>query len=329
MSAGEGMLVRCVQLHSGIDPAGNLESVLTGIAEARADGVDLLVFPETTASRSDEPGTRLVAERLDEGFVAAVVAATATDRSDGPSGAPDPVGADRGGPATGPTVVVGTVESNPDGPPFNTLVAAQDGQVVAVYRKVHLYDAFSFIESATISPGDGILETFQVKGFCIGMVNCYDLRFPEISRLLADRGVDVLLAPASWVAGPLKEEHWTTLCRARALENTCYLAAAGQAGGNRIGRSLVVAPDGVVHAMAGPEVTTLTHRLSRAALDRARQEMPVLAQRRFRVDPELITRTAPAQGTPGPAPVPLPRTAHTPNPVARPAEVVDHTSRRG
>ncbi|MEU0987866.1 nitrilase-related carbon-nitrogen hydrolase [Streptomyces sp. NPDC005953] len=327
MSAGKGVLVRCVQLHSGLDPAGNLDSVLTGIAGARADGVDLLVFPETTASRSDEPGTRLVAERLDEGFVAAVVAATATGRLDGPGGAPDHAEADHDGAAGGPTVVVGTVETNPDGPPFNTLVAARDGQVVAVYRKVHLYDAFSFVESATISPGDGVLETFQVKGFCIGMVNCYDLRFPEISRLLADRGVDVLLAPASWVVGPLKEEHWTTLCRARALENTCYLAAAGQAGGNRIGRSLVVAPDGVIRAMAGPEVTTLTHFLSRAALDRARREMPVLAQRRFRVDPELIARTASAHGVHGP--VPLPRTTHTPNPVARLAEAADHTSRRG
>ncbi|MEV3871766.1 carbon-nitrogen hydrolase family protein [Streptomyces sp. NPDC049906] len=277
------LLVRCVQTHSVPEPEHNLPEVLDRIAEARADGVDLLAFPETTSSRLDAPGAEPVAQRLDEGFVAAVAAATAT-----------------GAGGSGPTVVVGTVEAHPDGPPFNTLVALRGGAVVARYRKVHLYDAFSFTESRTISPGDGRLETFRVKGFHIGLVNCYDLRFPEISRLLAERGAEVLLAPASWVAGPLKEEHWSTLCRARALENTCYLVAPAQTGGNRIGRSAVVAPDGTVRATAGQEVTTVTHRLTRSALLAARRAMPVLAQRRFRVDPVPLPHGAapPTPATP-------------------------------
>lgn len=265
------LLVGCVQMRSELDPRENLRVCLRYLDEAVAAGVELLVFPETASSRVDDPSRAPDAESLDEGFVPGLAEATA--------------GLDL-------TVIAGVTETGAGDRPFNTLVALRDGERVAEYRKIHLYDACAMAESDTIAPGDGPVVTFSVKGFSVGMMTCYDIRFPELSRLLAERGADVLAVPTSWVRGPLKEEHWTTFCKARALENTVYLAGACQTGGSRVGLTSVVAPDGVIVSRLAQHEGLVTARIRRETLDAAREAFPLLEQRRFAISPEIAPHQA-------------------------------------
>ena len=112
-------------------------------------------------------------------------------------------------------------------------------------------------------------------------MTCYDLRFPEFARALVDRGAEVLVVPAAWVAGPRKLDHWQTLVRARAIENTVFVAAAAQPGPRYTGHSLVVDPLGDVLAEAAEEPGLVTATLERKVLDEARRTNPSLANRRL------------------------------------------------
>src|SRR3972149_4403556 len=109
---------------------------------------------------------------------------------------------------------------------YNTAVLiSPTGDLLAAYRKVHLYDAFNGRESDRFIPGSEPPPVVDTPLGKIGLQICYDIRFPEWSRILALRGAEIIALPTSWVTGPLKEEHWVTLVRARALENTCWIAA--------------------------------------------------------------------------------------------------------
>src|SRR6185436_19273687 len=121
-----------------------------------------------------------------------------------------------------------------------------------------------------------------VGGLSLGLLTCYDLRFPELGRDLVDAGADTLVVPAAWVRGPLKEDHWATLLRARAIENTTYVLAAGQCGSQYIGASMVVDPMGVVIAGSGPDEGVANARIERRLVDEARRRNPSLANRRTR-----------------------------------------------
>lgn len=183
------------------------------------------------------------------------------------------------------TVVLGIHEKTDAERPFNTLVALRDGEIVHLYRKTHLYDAFDARESDNILAADVVPDLFEVNGFQVGLMTCYDVRFPELARLLAVKGADVIVLPAAWAKGPSKEFHWSTLVSARALDNTVYVVASGESGATCIGRSMIVDPLGIpiVQALAGPEIITAT--ISRSRLNAARSSLPVLANRRFDVDP--------------------------------------------
>lgn len=167
----------------------------------------------------------------------------------------------------------------------NTLVAiGTDGEVVAVYRKLHLYDAFGYKESDLVRPGAiEAPETFEVDGLRFGMQTCYDLRFPEVTRRIVDAGAQVLLLPAEWVPGPLKEDHWTTLLRARAIENTIYVAAADQCAPTGSGNSMIVDPMGLVLTSLGEQTAVGVARLSEERLRAVRLKNPALELRRFTV----------------------------------------------
>ena len=112
-------------------------------------------------------------------------------------------------------------------------------------------------------------------------MTCYDLRFPELARLLVDHGAEVLVVPAAWVAGPRKVEHWRTLVRARAIENTVFVVAAAQPGPRYSGHSMVVDPLGDVLAEAGEGAEVLRATLDRSVLEEARRTNPSLANRRL------------------------------------------------
>ena len=109
-----------------------------------------------------------------------------------------------------------------DGRVRNTLLVTGGGHHRG-YDKIHLYDAFGFAESDTVAPGTSA-TTFELDGVVYGVATCYDVRFPELFRALADDGADVVLLPASWGAGEGKREQWEVLVRARALDSGCWVA---------------------------------------------------------------------------------------------------------
>ena len=169
---------------------------------------------------------------------------------------------------------------------FNVLFAVRGGAIVAQYRKLHLYDAFTAKESTNVQPGDEIPGLIEIAGLKIGLMTCYDLRFPEMARRLAVDGADAIVLPAAWVRGLGKEAHWEVLVTARALENTCYVIATGECGERNIGASLVVDPLGVAVARAGEAPTLFFADIDPARIAHARAVLPVLANRRF-ARPEL------------------------------------------
>ncbi len=124
-----------------------------------------------------------------------------------------------------------------------------------------------------------------------GVLTCYDLRFPELARALADRGADALLVPAAWVQGPLKEDHWMTLARARAIENTSYLLGSCQVSSMYSGRSLIVDPLGVVVASLGEQPGVAVAEIGAERVAAVRARLPSLQHRRFTV--QLGAPTAP------------------------------------
>jgi deaminated glutathione amidase len=119
----------------------------------------------------------------------------------------------------------------------------------------------------------------EVGGFRVGLMTCYDLRFPELARALVDQDAELLVVPAAWVAGPGKVDHWRTLLKARAIENTVYVAAAGQPGPRYTGHSMVVTPRGESVEIEEDGVAVQA-RVDRAELEKARAENPSLANRR-------------------------------------------------
>lgn len=246
-----------VQHASGLDPAANRAL----IDELTPTETDLVVFPEAFARDFGEAGSDVsaFAEPTDGPF-ATEVARVAEERRT--------------------TIVAGMFEPGPEpGLPFNTLVVR--GAASADYRKIHLYDSFGYRESDRLSPGPTEPRLVEVGGFTLGLMTCYDLRFPELARALVDRGAEVLVVPAAWVAGPRKVDHWRTLVRARAIENTVFVAAAGQPGPRYTGHSLVVDPLGDVLAEAEDGDAVLRASLEHDALLEARRANPSLANRRL------------------------------------------------
>ena len=168
---------------------------------------------------------------------------------------------------------------------FNTAVVFDPtGEIIAKYRKIHLFDVEVpggrvYRESDTISAGSETV-LFRIDDFIFGMATCYDLRFPELFRNLVMKGANVLLLPAAFTLRTGKD-HWELLLRARAVENQCWVAAAGQWGKagpdhDSFGRSMVVDPWGLVIAQAVDDVSTITAELDMARLQEIRASFPVL-----------------------------------------------------
>ncbi len=249
--------VALVQEAAGLDPGANRAR----LAPSTPEGADLVVFPEAYARDFGEAGSDVseYAEPLGGDFDREVSRVAEERRT---------------------TVVAGMFEAGPDpARPFNTLLVR--GAVTAHYRKVHLYDSFGYRESDRLTAGPIEPLVVDLHGWRVGLMTCYDLRFPEFGRALVDRGAEVIVVPAAWVAGPRKVDHWRTLVRARAIENTVFVVAAAQPGPRYTGHSLVVDPLGDVLAEAGEEAEQLTAVLERSALDAGRRTNPSLANRRL------------------------------------------------
>lgn len=261
------VLTAVAQLAPGTDVAANLAAVQEAVAEAGRAGAALVVLPEYASYFEHRMGAGFVAhaQPLDGPFVTGVQEAAA---------------------AAGVVAVFGLVERG-DGERFrNTAVAVSADGVVATYRKTHLYDAFGAQESRWVEPG--ALEppqTFLVGDLRVGLQTCYDLRFPEVTRVLADAEVDLVAVPADWVPGPGKVHHWRTLLTARAIENTAFVAAAGQIPPEGVGTSLILDPAGQTLAELGEERGLAVADLDPARIREIRTANPALRLRRYTVLP--------------------------------------------
>ncbi|WP_091231734.1 carbon-nitrogen hydrolase family protein [Microbacterium sp. 3J1] len=247
--------------------AANLDRIAALTAQAAARGAKLVVFPEYSSYFVNPMDATLAqnAQSLDGEFVAALTALAAD---------------------YGVVIVAGLVENGSDDTHVhNTVVAVRGDGILGAYRKQHLYDAFGQKESDWIEAGELTTSTFEVAGIRFGLMTCYDLRFPEVARGLVDAGADVLVVPAEWVRGPLKEHHWTTLLAARAIENTTYVLAADHPAPIGVGHSQIVDPQGVVLAGVGSEEGMAVSVVERSVIERVRAVNPSLQMRRYAVRP--------------------------------------------
>ncbi|TFD80904.1 carbon-nitrogen hydrolase family protein [Cryobacterium psychrophilum] len=263
------MGVAVAQFRPGTDESANLAEMRGLAAVAAARGASLVVFPEYSAFCEVPlgPASLAAAQSLDGQFVSAL-GELARELA--------------------VFIVAGMLEATDDPARFaNTLVAVDpNGELVATYRKLHLYDAFGEHESDVVLAGEiSHPETFDMQGLTVGMQTCYDIRFPEVTRRLVDAGANVVLVPAEWMRGPLKEHHWRVLLTARALENTVYVVAADQAPPIGVGQSMIVDPMGVEVVTIGETTDVAVAWLSPQRIDAVRAVNPALSHRRFGVVP--------------------------------------------
>lgn len=250
------------------DKSENLAQLAQAARQAQAEGVELLVAPETfmaycPASESNHRRHEL-SEPLDGPFLARVQELAVRHEQ---------------------WIMVGMyerpAEETSDGRVYNTVaVVDREGALSSHYRKTHLYDAFGYRESDQFLAGDDLFQPVQMPGGRIGVMVCYELRFPEVAREQIRRGADFLVVPSAWYAGPYKEMHWELLVRARALENTTFVFAGNQSGPRFTGHSLVVNPMGVVTAGAGVKGQLVVANYEPDEVVEARTTLPSLAQRR-------------------------------------------------
>jgi deaminated glutathione amidase len=164
---------------------------------------------------------------------------------------------------------------------FDSAVAIRrDGVVMARYRKIHLYDALGFRESDKFLAGNNIGKPFQFAAAKIGLMICYDIRFPEMSRILSVQGAEFLVIPSAWVHGIMKEEHWQTFLKARAIENGVYVIAPDQIGNIYTGRSMIVDPFGTVLLDMGNKEGMEVVELEKSDIIKVRGKLPLLKNRR-------------------------------------------------
>jgi predicted amidohydrolase len=264
MAPIEPLVAAAVQWAPGADPNENRRAIAALVAEAARRGARLVVLPEYSQAFGVDMAALApsVAEPLDGPFVVALQAAAE---------------------AAGAVVIAGMVERLDEGV-ANTVVAVDGERVLAAYRKVHLYDAFGARESDWLTAGDPAQRPIvDVDGHRVGIQTCYDVRFPEQSRLLVDAGADVLVVPAEWVRGPLKEHHWVTLVTARAIESTVHVVAADHASPIGAGRSLIVDPMGVPLAQLGEDAGIAVAPIDAARTASVRERNPSLANRRHAI----------------------------------------------
>ncbi|MBH5336036.1 carbon-nitrogen family hydrolase [Streptomyces pactum] len=254
--------MRASLIQIGVDPGEPVEKRRTRAAALVREqaGADLVVLPELwTVGAFAYDAFASGAEPLD-GPTASAMAAAARD--------------------AGVWLHAGSlVERAAEGLYNTSLVFSPAGELVRSYRKIHRF-GFDRGEAVLMGAGDEI-ATAELPDATLGLATCYDLRFPELFRLLVDAGAQLLVIPAGWPAR--RREHWTLLARARAVENQAYVLACGTAGTHadveQAGHSIVVDPWGEVLAEAGAGEQVLTVELDVAKVARTREEFPALRDR--------------------------------------------------
>jgi predicted amidohydrolase len=266
----ELLRVACVQMTSGPDKAANLASAEALVERAAALGAELIALPEKWNLIAGADALHAGAETLERGESVSAMAGWAK--------------------RFGVVLVGGSIAERRTGHEkvSNTsLLFGRDGEIAACYRKIHLFDVevggHVFRESEAEEAGDEP-ATGAAGGWKIGLTICYDLRFPELFRVLALTGAEIVTVPSNFTFRT-GVDHWHVLLRARAIENQLYVIAPGQIGETiprkpSYGRSLVIDPWGTVLAQAADAETVITAEIDRARLLETRRRLPSLAQRR-------------------------------------------------
>jgi deaminated glutathione amidase len=261
--------VGLVQLNSQHDRAANLATIDGLVGEAAARGARFVMLPEHAPYLGPKAGYQEGAEPIPGPTTERYAALARRHRI---------------------SLHAGSMVERTDIPgkyANTTVVFNPAGEIVAKYRKIHLYDVeipgrVSSKESDSVAPGDEIV-TVAIEGVTVGLAICYDLRFPELFRLLALKGAEVLVNPAAFTLYTGRD-HWEVLLRARAIENQAWMLAAAQWGthapnGTCYGRSLVVDPWGTVVAQASDGVGIVVADVDTALVHQQRTELPSLANR--------------------------------------------------
>lgn len=266
------MKVAVVQLKASTNKETNLKRITDCIRKAAKNKAVLIAFPEfmmfyTTSSQTSKQLAEL-AETINGNFVS-TIAKTAKENNI--------------------QVICSFYEkSTKKNRVYDTLfVVDKSGKTISTYRKIHLYDALGFKESDKLTSGTKIAKPIDTSIGKIGMMICYDLRFPEMSRILAASGSEILVASSAWVKGNMKEEHWVTLNKTRAIENGCYVIAPDQVGNIYCGRSIVVDPYGKVLLDMKKKQGIGYVDIELKKIKKIRKILPLLKNRRTDIYPTL------------------------------------------
>jgi deaminated glutathione amidase len=265
------MRAAAVQLNARADKAANLEKADRLVRRAAADGASLVVLPEKWTALGTGDDLRAAAEGIGSGEASSWAAQTARE--------------------LGIDLVAGSISEHVDGEDKlrnTSLHYGPDGELKGLYRKIHMFDVevggVEYRESDNEDPGDEAVLTTTADGVEIGLTVCYDLRFPELFRVLAVEGARILTVPAAFTLTTTRD-HWEPLVRARAIENQAFVIAANQIGEHPPnhrsgGRSLIVDPWGIVLAAAPDAECVISADLDLEAQAGIRQKLPSLANRR-------------------------------------------------
>lgn len=264
--------VAAVQLSTQDDIAENLSFARSMVREAARRGARIAVLPENLAFMGSEKRKRALAEPLERGFrVFESLSMAASDAE--------------------VWVIAGGIPEKSDDPnrPYNTCaVFSPDGSLVAAYRKMHLFDVdlpdgTRFAETDACTRGESVV-CVDVEGMRVGLSICYDLRFPELYRRLAEMGAEVVVVPSAFTVTTGKD-HWHVLVRARAIENQVYMVAPAQFGTHpkrtTYGKTIIVDPWGTVVAQCSDGVGMCLHAIDRGYLREVRTSLPALKHRRM------------------------------------------------
>jgi deaminated glutathione amidase len=263
-------IVALVQMRSSENKEENLKASVDFISRAADRKASLICFPEfqmafSPLKQSPKDLANNVAEYIDGGNFVSTLCRSAKKNKIG--------------------VIATVYERNKNKNEFKVydtaVIINNKGQVTSVYRKLHLYNALGFRESYKLIQGNVIEKPVSTSVGNIGLMICYDIRFPEMSRILTVNGADILVVPSAWVYGIMKEDHWRTMIMARAIENGSYIIAPDQVGNIFSGRSMVADPFGTVLLDMGDKQGMDVVEIDKSRVMKVRESLPLLKNRRL------------------------------------------------
>ncbi|MEM2136620.1 MAG: carbon-nitrogen hydrolase family protein [Candidatus Methanomethylicia archaeon] len=259
------MRVASAQFNASISKDENLKRILHYIEVASKFKVDLIVFPEYSMFFPIKESSLKLSEPVNGPFINEICNAAKN---------------------FGINVVVNFSESSNshNGRVYDTSVLISSfGEILSIYRKIHLFDAFNVMESKYILPGNDFTKPITIGDFNVGLLICYDIRFPEATRTLTLDGCTLLCVSSAWYSGVLKETHLLTMLLARAIENGIFIVMANQTQPTFCGRSCIIDPYGVILADAGESEGIIFTDIDIKRLEDVRSRLPQLNQRKPKI----------------------------------------------